>query len=325
MIRFLVLRTLYSFLLVVIVLNLTILVAKLAPGDPLNRYYSPEVDPEFAPRARHQYGLDRPLPVQYGRWLGSFLTGNFGFSFVEHRPVGDILKERVPRTLELTLVAFLLEIVIGFGLGMVMAAKSGRPMEPLLRSGLLLLYSIPTFYLAYVAIALFCLKLGVLPSSGMSSLEIPAGLGRALADRLAHMALPVTVLALGGAAALARFTRGSVLDVLTEQFIVTAKAKGLSSRRVLWIHALKNALPGLLTVLGLSFPFLLGGSVVVEKIFAWPGMGSLAVDAIFARDYPVILATTFVGALMVVAGNLMADISYLAVDPRIKLASPEGC
>lgn len=322
MIRFLLFRILYSLVLVLLVLSLTFLVAKLAPGDPLSQYYSPQIDPQFAQRARHQLGLDQPLYVQYVRWLGSFLAGDFGYSHIEHRPVRSILGERVPRTLELTLLALSIQVVLGFGLGMVSAARRGSRLELALKGGLLFFYSIPSFYLAYLFIALFSLGLGLLPSAGVSSIAPPAGVVGGLADRLRHLLLPVGVLALGGAAAFARFTRGSLLDVFTEQFITTARAKGLSGRRILWVHALKNALPGLLTVLALSFPFLLGGSVVVEKIFAWPGMGALAVDAIFSRDYPVIVATTFVGALMVVVGNFMADISYMLVDPRIKLAMP---
>lgn len=322
MIRFVLRRLLYSGVLLLITLSVTFCAARLAPGDPLNRYYSPEVDPELAPRLRHQFGLDRSLPEQYGRWIWNFVQGDFGTSFTEDRPVADILKETVPRTLELTMLAFSLQILFGIALGMYLAARRGTITEKLLLLVFLGFYSIPTFYFSYLLIALFSLKLHLLPSASMFSMHlVDAGALAAVKDRILHLVLPVSVLAFGGAAGLARFTRGSLLDVFGEAYMRTAKAKGLSERRVLWVHAFKNALAPVITVMGLSFPFLLGGSVVVEKVFAWPGMGALAVDAIYARDYPVILASTFIAACMVIAGNFLTDISYGLANPRIKLAS----
>lgn len=321
MIRFVLRRLLYSGVLLVITLSVTFCAARLAPGDPLSRYYSPSVDPELAPRLRHQFGLDRSLPEQYGRWIWNFVRGDFGVSFSEDRPVADILKETVPRTLELTMLALSLQVLLGIGLGMFLAARRGTATEKILLFAFLGFYSIPTFYFAYLLIALFSLKLQLLPAASMFSMhQVDAGIVAVLRDRIMHLVLPVSVLAFGGAAGLARFTRGSLLDVFAEDYIRTAKAKGLSERRVLWIHAFKNALAPVVTVMGLSFPFLLGGSVVVEKVFAWPGMGALTVDAIYARDYPVILAATFIGACMVIVGNFLTDISYCLTNPRIKLA-----
>jgi peptide/nickel transport system permease protein len=203
-----------------------------------------------------------------------------------------------------------------------MAVKRNTRWEHAFKIVFLCFYSIPTFYLAYIAIAVFSLKLGWLPAANMFSFHIDSSDAMAqMGDRLRHLILPVAVLTLGSAAALARFARGSLLDVMRQEFIRTARAKGLPGKTILWRHAFKNALAPVLTVIGLSFPFLLGGSVVVEKVFAWPGMGALTVDAIFARDYPVILAASFIAACMVILGNLLADISYSLVDPRIKLLS----
>jgi peptide/nickel transport system permease protein len=315
-------RLIYSVLLVLITLTLIFFIARLAPGDPLNSYYSPNVDPELIPRVRHQFGLDKSLPEQYGRWLWSFIHGDFGISLAENRSVADLIKETIPRTLQLTVLALLLEIILGLGFGMLMAARRRSGEDKVLMFVFLAFYSIPTFYFAYLMIAVFSLKLRLLPAANMFSLHAgAAGVLEILKDRVAHLVMPVFVLAFGSAAGLARFTRGSMIDAIGQEYIRTARAKGLSESRILWVHALKNALAPLLTVIGMSVPFLLGGAVVVEKVFSWPGMGALTIDAIFARDYPVILAASFIAACMVIAGNLMADISYCAVNPRIKLAS----
>jgi peptide/nickel transport system permease protein len=325
MIRFVFRRVLSAGVLILITLTLTFLAARLAPGDPLNRYYSPGVDPELIPRVRHQFGLDRSLPEQYGRWIWNFARGDFGVSFTESRPVASILKETVPRTLQLTIFALGLEFIIGIGLGMITAARRRSRTERYLMMIFLLFYSVPSFYLAYLLIALLSLKLGLLPAANMASLRLEHLGGLALLkDKALHMAMPVFVLASGGAAGIARFTRGSLIDVFGEDYIRTARAKGLSEGRVLWVHAFRNALGPVLTVMGLSFPFLLGGSVVVEKIFAWPGMGALTIDAIFSRDYPVIMAATFIGAIMVIGGNLLSDILYGIANPRMKLAECKG-
>jgi len=234
--------------------------------------------------------------------------------------------EAVPRTLQLTLLALVLQTALGLVLGVFMAARRNTTAEKGLKILFLGFYSIPTFYFSYLLIALMSLKLHWLPSANMFSFHLQnAGLARIVLDRASHMVLPVSVLAIGGAAALARFTRGSILDCIKANYITTAKAKGLSESRILWVHALRNAMAPILTIIGLGFPFLLGGSFVVEKIFAWPGMGAMAVDAIFARDYPVIMASGFIGAVMVVLGNLFADISYAFADPRIKVPDrPSG-
>lgn len=329
MVRFIFRRIVHAVILVFVTITATFFVVRLAPGDPLSRYYSPDVEPDAMNRVRVQLGLDDPVHVQFGRWLWSFVRGDFGVSLVEHRPVGDILRETIPRTLRLTVIAFLVQLVVGFGIGLAAAWKRQRAPDRLLSTAALVIYAVPTFYLAYLLITFFSLYLDWLPTSGIQSIGIEgASPWRVFADRLAHLVLPVVVLGVASAAGLARYTRGSVIEAIGQDYIRTARAKGVPERRVVWWHALRNALPPILTVVGLSIPFLLGGAVVVEKVFAWPGMGALLVDSIYSRDYPVVLAVNFVAACMVIAGNFVADVSYMLADPRIKLATsrqtPDG-
>ena len=317
MIRFLLRRIVHAGILVFVTLTVTFFLIRLAPGDPLTRYYSPDVDPSVMQTVREQLGLDDPLPVQYVKTMASFVRGDFGFSLSTRRPVSEVLRETIPRTIQLTGLALLIQILLGLGLGMISAAKRYGLADKALSLIFLVFYSMPSFYLAFVLIAIFSLKLRWLPSAGLSSFAIDQSWAAALQDRVAHLVLPVAVLTLGSAAAFARYARGSLLDVIHQEFVRTARAKGLGEGAVMWKHVFKNALPQILTVVGLSVPFLLAGAVVIEKIFAWPGMGSLLVDSIYARDYPVVLAVNLVAAMMVILGNLLADLSYGWVDPRV--------
>ncbi len=311
-------RLAQSIVLLLIVLTITFALLHLAPGDPLARYYHPDISPEAAERMRRALGLDRPLLEQYLRWMGSFLRGDFGVSLRYLRPVRELLAEAIPNTLILTGTALALHVAAGVLLGMLSAAKRRTALDRANTIAAVFVYSIPSFWLALMLILLLSLKLGVLPSSHMESLGATGLSGAALAaDRLRHLVLPAIVLGLASAASTARYLRGSMMDVLREDYIRTARAKGLPESRVLWKHAFRNAAAPLVTITGLSLPFLFGGAVVTETIFSWPGMGRLAVDAIHARDYPVVLAVNFVVAAMVIAGNLLADTAYGLLDPRI--------
>ncbi len=322
MARFVFRRIVHAFVLVVIIVSVTFFAVHLAPGDPLSRYFSSEIDPQLMDRVRSQLGLDDPVYVQYGRWLWSFAHGDFGISLAEHRPVSDILGETIPRTLRLTVVAFLVQMLVGVGMGMIAAWKRRRAPDRILSTMAMIVYAVPAFYLAYLLITFFSLYLDWLPTSGIQSIGLESQTGwRVFTDRFAHAMLPVTVLGLASAAGLMRFTRGSVMERIGDNYIRTARAKGVGEGKIVWWHAFRNALPPILTVIGLSVPFLLGGAVVVEKVFAWPGMGALLIDAITARDYPVVLAVNFIAACLVILGNLLADVSMFLVDPRIKLAS----
>jgi len=325
MIRFLTRRLLHALILLFVTLTVTFFVIHLAPGDPFTRYFSPEIDPAAMDAVRRNLGLDEPLHVQYAKTIASYLRGDYGVSIASRRPVSEILAETIPRTLLLTVAALILQIAAGLVLGTISAVKRYTSVDRSLSVVFLLFYSIPSFYFAFILIAVFSLKLGWLPSANMFTIPpVAGGAMAAAADRVVHMVLPVTVLALGSAAALARYTRGSLLDVINQEYIRTARAKGLTDSRIVLRHAFKNALPQIFTVVGLSVPFLLGGAVVIEKIFAWPVMGALIVDSIYARDYPVVLAVNFIAACMVIFGNLFADLSCAWADPRVKIGREDG-
>jgi len=325
MVEFILKRLVQSIILVFIVLTITFFLLHLAPGDPMARYYSPEISPETVKAIREKLGLDRPLHEQYAKWMASFIRGDFGVSLEFHRPVKELLAEAIPNTLRLTVAALFLHITLGVLLGILSAAKRYSLFDRVNTVAALFLYSIPSFWLALMMILLFSLKLGILPSSHMQSIETEGLSGLALfLDQLKHLVLPAFVLGIASAASTARYMRGSMLDVLREDYIRTARAKGLPEKEVFLKHAFKNAALPIVTIIGLSLPFLLGGAVVTEQIFSWPGMGRLAVQAIYSRDYPVILAVNFVVAVMVIMGNLLADVSYAFLDPRITVKGGKG-
>lgn len=318
---FVVRRALQAVLLVAITLTLTFVLLHAAPGDPLARYVDPSVAPADVERVRHALGLDQPLHVQFFRWARAFVSGDFGMSLAQHRPVRDLLAETIPRTLLLTSIALAVQLVLGVLVGTVAARHRQRATDRWLSFAVVVLYAIPSFYLAYLLVDAFAIQHAWLPTSGISTpgLDV-AGISR-LADRARHLVLPSLVLGVASAAGFARFTRGSMADALSEDFVRTARAKGLPESRVVWRHAFRNALGVLITLAGLSAPFLIGGAVVVETVFAWPGMGSLMVESIYSRDYPVVLAINLVGACMVIGGNFLADVATLRADPR---ATEEG-
>ncbi|MFN8176502.1 MAG: ABC transporter permease [bacterium] len=317
--RYLLRRVLVSIPLLWALATATFFVVRLAPGDPLAMYYNPDIDPSVMQTMRQHLGLDAPLHVQYVKWLAAVAHGELGISFSYHRPVADVLREAIPNTLALTGLSLALILVVGVLVGVVSAVRQYSFLDHAATLGSLFVYSMPGFWLGLMLILVFSLKLHLLPASQMQSVDAeflsqPAR----LLDRVRHLVLPVFVLGVASAASVARFTRGSLLDVIRADYVRTARAKGLSERRVIFRHALVNALIPVITLLGLYFPFLLSGAVVTETIFAWPGMGRVTVAAIFARDYPVVMATNLVAGVMVVAGNLLADVLYAVVDPRIR-------
>ncbi|HKW13265.1 MAG TPA: ABC transporter permease [Candidatus Krumholzibacteria bacterium] len=304
-------RVLNAIVLVAITITLTFVVLHIIPGDPLAHYVEPGTSPADIARMRTSLGLDRPLPVQYLDWVRRSLTGDFGVSILHQRPVLDLIRETLPRTLLLTTLALCVQIGLGVAMGAFAARRRFRRGDGVASTAAVLLYSIPPFYLAYLLITWFAVDHTWLPTAGMHS---PAG--ASAMDTARHLVLPVFVLGVAGAAGFARFVRGSLIDALAEDYARTARAKGLDEAAVLWRHAFRNALPVLITVAGLSAPFLLGGAVVVEAVFAWPGMGSLMVESVGARDDPTVLAITLLGAVLVIAGNLAADLAMLRADPR---------
>jgi peptide/nickel transport system permease protein len=325
MIGFLVRRLLGAIPLLLGILTIIFFVVHLAPGDPTARFFNPNVSPEVIEQMRRNLGLDQPLHVQYGRWMWSFVRGDFGYSFGQMRPIGDILPEVLWNTIQLTLVSLVVIFAVGMLIGIVQAVRQYSLADNVLTFVALFFYSMPSFWFALMLILIFSLRAGQegwilqFPASGMMSIDYEYMTGwEKFVDRFRHLLMPAIALGIGSAAGVARYMRGSMLEVIHQDFIRTARAKGLSERVVVFKHALRNALIPIITLLGLYLPFLLSGAVLVETIFAWPGMGRAIVEAILARDYPMVMATSFVIAALVVAGNLLSDMLYAVVDPRIR-------
>ncbi len=318
-------RTTTLALLVLCVLSVVFFVAHLVPGDPVGRIQDQDLGEAQRALLRHRLGLDEPLGRRYLHWLAGAVRGDLGTSLRQQRPVTAILAEALPRTLLLTVTAYLVHLLLALPLGVWLARHYGTRRERLVDLAGLVAWSLPSFWLGLILILLFARGLGWLPSGGMTSLDAarlgwPAQLG----DLARHMVLPVVVLGASTAAGTARYLRNSLLEVLDADFIVAARARGLPERTVVWRHAVRNALLPVVTLVGLNLPFLLGGAVVTETVFAWPGMGRVTVEAIFARDYPVVIGATALAGVLVVVGNALADALYAVVDPRVGRGSGGG-
>lgn len=297
----------------------------IVPGDPVLMYVGLSGTAPLSPAAlqaiKHAHHLDEPLFAQYRWWLGNLLTLDFGTSIVERRPVGELIAEKLPHTLQLNGVAFVLAAMIGVPIGLWSAVRSGRLSERAAAVAFFLLYSLPSFWVALLLMQLFSVRYDVFPLFGMHSenyLQLSAA-GRVL-DRLRHLVLPVITLAYAQLAIFARFSKSAVTDVIRQDFITTAKAKGAAPGAVLWRHAFRNALIPLITLLGLTIPYLISGSVIVEQIFQWDGIGRLYLESILRRDYPTVLGLTVVTAVVTLLASLAADLMYAAADPRIRLS-----
>ena len=290
-----------------------------APGDPFS-FENPSISAEVRDRMRASFGYDRPVAEQYVRYLRGVASGNLGFSHHRREPVIAAIATTLPRTLQLIGLALVISFVLGIRLGIYEALHAGLRRARASNAATLFVYSIPDFWLALMLLLAFAYWIPILPPGGMTDAALYDYMspGRQLWDRLRHLALPLATLVLIVTAFVARFQRAALLDVLPAEFVRSARAKGLDERAVIGRHALRNALLPMITLAGLAFPALLGGAVFVERVFAWPGMGSLVVDAIFVRDYPLVMAIMQIGALMVVVGNLLADLAYAWADPRVR-------
>jgi peptide/nickel transport system permease protein len=312
MVRFILGRVLAA---VPVLLGVTIavfFVMKLMPGDAIMARLGTEATHELIAAFRDLYGLDRPLPQQLWEWLGRVVRLDFGVSMVSRRPVLASILQRLPATLELTLAATLLALLIGIPLGVAAAWWKGRAADLVARFFAMIGQSVPSFWLALLLILLFALRLRWLPATGYVSLaEDPV-------RHLRHVALPALTLGIGMAAVVARYVRASLLDVLRRDYVRTARGKGLAARGVLWRHAVRNALIPVTTVVGIQIGTLIGGTVIIEDIFAWPGMGRFALQAIYERDYPVIQTIVIVIAAFYVTINLIVDLAYTFLDPKIR-------
>lgn len=292
----------------------------LAPGDPAQAIAGRHTPSrEVMEQIRKEYGLDQPIPVQYLTWLGKVLQGDLGFSFLNEAPVINLIGPKIPYTLELMLVAEVVSVVIAIILGVIAAVKHYSIADALSSLGALIGYSLPNFWIALMAVIVFSVWLGWLPPFGVGTAYItfPSPF-HALFDHLKYLVLPASILILGWTAYLFRMVRSSMLEVLRQDYILTARAKGLRERVVIYKHALRNALLPVITYEAYSIGFLLSGAAIIELIFAWPGLGNFLVFIAERRDYPTLMGLTMIIAVMVLLSNLCADIAYAIVDPRIR-------
>jgi len=316
------------FALVPVLLWITVIsfgIMHLAPGKPTDAatQFNPKVSLEARQRMEQLYGLDQPLHVQYGRWLSRIIRLDFGRSFLDERPVTEKIAERLPITMTINVCSLLLIFGMAIPLGVAAAIRPGGAFDRLTTVVVFIGYSMPSFWLALLCMALFGVTLRWLPVSGVHSLDYETfGLLERWLDVAWHLVLPVGISAFLSLAGISRYMRSNMVEVLRQDYIRTARAKGVPERRVLFHHGMRNALLPIITILGLSLPDLIGGSVIAETIFSIPGMGRLFYDAVMARDYPVIMALVTIGAFLTMLGNLLADLAYAYADPRIRVEGP---
>jgi len=299
-------------------------VMHLAPGKPtdLQTQMNPKSSAEMRERLMSLYELDKPLHVQYWSWLKRVAHGDLGTSFSsDHRPVSDKIMERLAVTISINLLSLLIIIAVAIPIGVLSAVHQDSLFDKITAVIVFVGFAVPTFWLALLLMIFFGINLGWLPISGLRSLNYEyMGAWEQLVDLARHLILPVFISAFGGLAGLSRYMRANMLEVIRQDYILTARAKGLSERVVIYKHALRNALLPVITILGLSIPGLIGGSVIFETIFAIPGMGQLFYMSVMARDYPTVMGILFIGAILTLVGNLIADVSYAIADPRIRIS-----
>ena len=313
------------FLMVPILLGITLLsftIMHMAPGGPAEAQmeFSAKASAEARERLRKLYGADQPLHKQYITWLGKFVTLDFGEAFADGRKVKDKILERLPITLTINLLSLGLVMLIAIPIGILSATHQYSVLDRFTTVFVFVGYSMPHFWLALLLIYLFGVQWGVFPISGIQSLDI-SGLSwwSRLMDRAHHLVLPVLVSAVGGLAGLSRYMRNNMLEVMRQDYIRTARAKGLSESIVVYKHALRNAVMPVITILGLALPGIIGGSVIMEQVFGIPGMGQLMYQAVFSRDYNVAMGVLVPAAVLTMLGNFLADIGYAMADPRVRL------
>jgi len=315
-------RVLAGLAVVLGVVILTFLLLHAAPGDPVHLLLGPNATAEQVAIQREALGLDRPLAAQFATWLDRFARGDWGRSITQGLPVRQLLATAWPATVRLVGLSLLLSYLIGVAVGALQAARSGSRSDTALSVASVTLFAVPGYWLGLMLVLVFTYWARWLPAFGAQGFDADylSGAGW-LVDRARHLALPLATLTLIGIGGAARFVRGAMIETLSQPFITTARAKGLTPRQVIVRHALRNALTPVVTLLGMSLPALFSGAVFVEAVFAWPGVGRVLVEAVQARDYPVVMAATAISAVLVVAGNLLADVLAGWLDPRVRAAS----
>jgi peptide/nickel transport system permease protein len=290
----------------------------LAPGDPSTILIDPKIRPEDMLKIKHNLGLDKPIILQYFYWLKALFQGNLGFSLVNGKSVLVSIVERLPATLILSLASLILTLIFSFFLGLISAYKKGSFFDQVMVIVCFLGLAIPSFWLGIILILFFSLQLNLLPSSGFIDPYLTnVSLIEQIFNLLGHLILPLITISVASIASLTLYNRFQVLNILNQDYIIAARARGLKESRILFKHAFKNAALPLVTLLGLELPGLIGGAFIIEYIFAWPGMGQLGIQSIFARDYPVLMGILLFSAILIIIGNFLADFCYQLVDPRI--------
>ena len=310
MLRYIVKRIVLMIPVLIVMTLIVFSIFYFGPGDPVSRIVGPNVTPEVYESIRQKYGLDQPFIVQYLRFLKSVVEGDLGMSILQERPVIEMIKERLPITLQIGLLGFLITFVVAIPIGVIAAVKKNTVVDYISMSGILLGMAVPTFWFGMMLLYVFGYKLRWFPISGYGSIR--------------HYILPSLAIGLTNAAATARMVRSNMLEVLKQDYIRTARSKGLLERIVVYKHALKNALIPVITIMGLRLGWILGGSVALELIFSIPGLGRLMVDSILARDYPVVQGAMVVLTSSIILANILADILYAVVDPRIVKEGDSG-
>ncbi|MCR2823086.1 ABC transporter permease [Lederbergia panacisoli] len=315
MISYIIRRTLMAIPLLLGISILSFAIIQLAPGDPTTLMMDPTLKPADQAKFREKYGLDDPVPKQYVVWLGKMAKGDFGTSIIERGvPVSEMVMARLPNTLLLMGVSTILAILVAVPLGIFSSMRPYTIRDYTVTVGSFLGVATPSFWLGLMLILFFGVQLKWFPTGGVATLNAPFSIW----DRIHHLIMPAFVLAAADMAALTRYTRSSMLDVLQQDYIRTAKSKGFKESKVVLKHGLRNGLIPIITIFGLMIPSFISGAAITETVFSWPGLGRLFIESAFTRDYPVIMALTVISAVFVVIGNLIADILYAIFDPRIE-------
>lgn len=307
-------RIIQSILILIVISIVSFILVKMAPGDPVKAYNPRITNPADIAIIRHNLGLDKPLYIQYFIWIGNVLKGDLGYSLVNYRPVTQQIAERIPATLALMGVSFVISIIAGIVLGLLSAFYRNKIVDEVISIFSYIGISIPAFWFAMILIVFVSGKMGLFPSVGMRTIGVDSTV-----DLLKHFVLPSLVLSVQNTAIITRYIRANAISQMKEDYVRTAISKGLTRGKVFSRHVLRNILLPIVTILGMSLPELISGAFITETIFGWPGMGRLGINAIFSFDYPLIMAITMLSAVMVIIGNLLSDILYSVVDPRVKV------
>lgn len=317
MARYILKRILQTIPMLIVISIISFTIMRMAPGDPAQSYIRPDMKYEEIKRIKENLGLNRPLYIQYGAWLSQTLKGDLGYSLINFRPVSEQIGERIPATLLLMGISLIISLILGVVLGLISAFYHDKVIDKIISVVTYIGISIPSFWFAMVLIVIFSVQLRLLPSVGMHTV----GVEDSILDVLKHIIMPATVLSYGNMSIISRYIRSNTIIQMNEDYVRTAKGKGLSTKVIFTKHILKNALLPVITMLGMSLPDLVTGAFITETVFGWPGMGRLGVQAVFSFDYPLIMAITMVSSLLLIIGNLLSDILCGVVDPRIKVVS----